>query len=417
MTPRPAQARIPARAAARLLLEAQGLDRPARRRATKADVLAVIRRMGVLQIDTIHVVARSPYLVLWSRLGAYEPGWLDALLAEGRLFEYWAHEASFLPIESYPLFRHRMIDPGSLGWKYSHDWIADNGAVVGQVLDRIRADGAVRSADFERKDRKGSSWWGWKPEKRALELLFSAGELMVARRERFHRVYDLRERVLPGWDDAQLGSAEEADRELVRQAVRALGVTRPAWVADYFRMPKPAAAAAVEQLRDAGELVDVTVEGWPGTALVTADSLGRVEAAASTRSAPTLTTLLSPFDPVVWDRARGLEMFNFEYRLECYTPAAKRVYGYFVLPILRRGRIVGRLDAKAHRREGVMEIRSLHLEPRVRPSAALAADLAGAIVRFADWHATPGVKLGRAHPAGFSRPLRSALRAAEADRG
>ena len=174
--------RFSADAARQLVVAAQGLDRRPRRKASKADVLEAIRRMGVLQIDTIHVVARSPYLVLWSRLGSYEPVWLDELLAEGRLFEYWAHEASFLPIEDYGLLRHRMVDPGSLGWKYSHAWVEQNRAQVERVLAAIRERGPLRSLDFQRRDGKGGGWWGWKPEKRALEMLFSAGELMVARR-------------------------------------------------------------------------------------------------------------------------------------------------------------------------------------------------------------------------------------------
>lgn len=407
--------RIPARAALHLQLEAQGLDRPPRRRATKADVLNAVRRMGALQIDTIHVVARSPYLVLWSRLGAYDPAWLDELLAEGRLFEYWAHEACFLPIESYGWFRHRMIDPGSLGWKYSHEWIAENRDAVERVLAGLR-ERPVRSADFARKDGRTRGWWGWKPEKRALEMLFSAGEVMVARRERFQRVYDLRERVYPGWTDEHLPPAEETDRELVRSTVRALGIARAAWAADYYRMPKAAATRAIDQLLASGALVPVEVDGWPDPGLVLAEDEERVAAAASARRPPTHTTLLSPFDPLVWDRGRARAVFGFDYRLECYTPEAKRVYGYFVLPILRRGRIVGRLDAKAHRREGVMEIRSCWLEAGVRPSAALSADIARALARFAAWHATPAIRLRRTRPAGFARALREALEETESTR-
>jgi uncharacterized protein YcaQ len=368
--------------------------------------------MGALQIDTIHVVARSPYLVLWSRLGEYDPAWLDELLAEGRLFEYWAHEACYLPIETYPSFRHRMIDPGSLGWKYSHDWIEQNADVVERVRRRIEQRGPVRSADFERTEGAGGGWWGWKKEKRALEYLFSAGSLMVARRDRFQRVYDLRERVLPDWSDGRLRPAGEADCALVRNAVAALGVTQPGWVADYFRMPRAAAAEAVARLLANGELAQVDVEGWDGPALAGAHDLERIEATAAA-GAPSHTTLLSPFDPVVWDRARAKAVFGFEYRLECYTPARKRVYGYFVLPILRRGRIVGRLDAKAHRREGMMEVKSLWLEEGVRPSAALAADLAAVLNRFARWHATPSVRIRRTAPAAFANSLRAAVRDVE----
>ena len=183
-------------AAQALMLAAQGLDRRPPRVATKADVLAAIRRMHVLQIDTIHVVARSPYLVLWSRLGAYPAHWLTDLLAEGALFEYWAHEACFLPIEDYPLFRHRMLDAANMGWKYAREWARENRAALDHVLAHVREHGPTRSADFERQDGQAGGWWEWKTEKRALETLFTAGELMIARRHNFQRVYDLRERVL-----------------------------------------------------------------------------------------------------------------------------------------------------------------------------------------------------------------------------
>src|SRR5688572_15188349 len=165
--------RLTAVAARRLHVAAQGLDRRPRRAARKQDVLDAIRRMGVLQIDTISVIARSPYMVLFSRLGAYEQCWLDELLAEGRLFEYWAHEASFLPIEDFALMRHRMLDPHGMGWKFRADWIAKHRGELDNVIAHLRASGAARSADFERRDGAAAGWWEWKPEKRALESLFT----------------------------------------------------------------------------------------------------------------------------------------------------------------------------------------------------------------------------------------------------
>lgn len=387
-----------------------GLDRRPRRKATKADVLAAIRRMGVLQIDTIHVVARSPYLVLWSRLGRYEPRWLEELLADGALFEYWAHEACFLPIESYPLFRHRMIDPGSLGWKYSHEWVEKHRADVDRVKQIIRERGPVRSADFERTDGKGGGWWGWKPEKRALEMLFSAGELMVARRENFQRVYDLRERVHPAWSDDELPSVEETNRALVLKAVAALGVVTARRVRDYFRMPKETSELTRRLARE-GALVEVAVNGWKEPGYVHPQNLELAERAAAGTLRPSLTTILSPFDPLVWDRHRAREVFDFDYALECYTPAPRRQFGYFVLPILRRGRLVGRLDAKAQRADGVFQVHRLALEPHVRAGAAVAAEIGAAISELAAWHGTPEVRLGRVEPAAFKRDLRASVSA------
>jgi hypothetical protein len=403
--------RLTATAARLLFLHAQGLEPRRARRATRADVLAAIRRMAVLQIDTIHVVARSPYLVLWSRLGDYSPEWLDALLAERRIFEYWAHEACFLPAEDYPHFRHIMTDPGGLGWKYSHDWVEQNRELVNAVRARIRAEGPLRSADFERKDGRKGQWWGWKPEKRALEMLFSAGELMVARRDKFQRIYDLRERVRPDWDDASMPPIAETRRALALNAVRALGVTPAVWVADYYRTSRRETPALVRALAAEGALETVVVDGWPAPAYVHPELRDLAEDAAAGKLRATRTTLLSPFDPVVWDRARGRAAFGFDYALECYTPAPKRRWGYFVLPILRRGRLVGRVDAKAHRALGQMELRVVYLEDGVRPSGALLQDLARTFRAFARWHATPEVIVRRTVPASWRRQLAAALNA------
>lgn len=390
--------RLKPSAARHLHLHAQGLDRRPRRRATKVDVLAVIRRMGVLQIDTISVVARSPYLVLFSRLGSYDGTWLDQLLAEGALFEYWAHEASFLPIEDYALVRRRMLEPERMGWKYRAEWVDEHRHELDNVLAFIRENGPVRSADFQRRDGTVSGWWEWKPEKRALEALFTSGHLMVARRQAFQRVYDLRERVHADWSDDALPSDEEVQRQLILQSVRALGVTTARWVADYYRMPKRETPARVRELAAAGDLIEVRVDGWSDAAYIHPDHRAAAEQAGEGILKPTVTTLLSPFDPVVWDRARALSMFGFDYRIECYTPAPKRRYGYYVLPLLRRGELIGRLDAKAHRRDGTFEVKSLYLEHGVRVSEALLRDAGRAIREAAEWHDTPEVVIRRTNP-------------------
>jgi uncharacterized protein YcaQ len=394
-------------AARAALLAAQGLGAPPPP-AQKGDVLAAIRRMGALQIDTIHIVARSPYFVLWSRLGAYEPRWLDELLAEGAIFEYWAHAACFLPIEDFALYRRRMLASRSPDDRWGR-WGGQHPELVEQVLERVRANGPVRSANFARTDGRAGSWWDWKPEKLVLEMLFQQGVLMIARRENFQRIYDLQERVLPGWDDGALPSPDEVRRRQLLATVRALGVAPARWVPDYFRLPKKGVAAQLAALAAAGELVPVQVTGWDGPAYVHPENLPLVERAATGELRPTVTTLLSPFDPVVWDRARALELFDFHYRIEVYTPAARRAYGYFTLPILHRGQIVGRLDPKAHRDRGVFEVKALHLEPWAAVDDALVAGLAGALRDCAAWHGTPELAIGASDPPELAGALREAV--------
>ncbi|MGU5640850.1 winged helix-turn-helix domain-containing protein [Aeromonas caviae] len=378
-----------------LQLAAQGLLTPRRARATPADLLACIRRMALLQIDTISVVARSPYLVLFSRLGHYDPRWLEQLLADGDLFEYWAHEACFVPREDYRLLRHRMLDPAAMGWKFSAQCLKTHGGEIAQIVERIRQDGPVRAADFERKGGKGNGWWDWKPEKRHLEVLFTAGQLMVRERRNFQRVYDLAERVMPEWNDERdLPSPDLARRDMVRASCRALGLVKTGWVADYYRLKRGKYDALLHQLADEGELLPVRVEGWQHGAFVhasLADELVRAQAGSLKASH---TAVLSPFDPLVWDRKRASELFGFDYRIECYTPAPKRQYGYFVLPLLHRGKLVGRMDAKAHRKEGVFEVKSLYQEDGIRVTRTLAQDLGKAIQKLAQWHQTPLVRYG-----------------------
>jgi uncharacterized protein YcaQ len=389
-------------AARALVLAAMRLDRPPARAATKRSLLDAIRRMEVLQIDTIHVVARSPYVVLWSRLGDFEPRWLEELLAEGRLFEYWSHEASILPIESYPLYRRFMLE-GRLRWP-ANAWAASHEEAIARVRERL-AGGPVRSADFAREDGRKGAWWDWKPEKRALETLHTLGDLMISARVNFHRVYDLRERVLPSWDDRDAPPLDEARRDLMLRAVRALGIATPAWAADYFRTPKREAPGLLEELAEEGRLLRASIDGVKGPAYVHPANARLMRAAVAGRIVPSVTTLLSPFDPLVWDRARAKALFDFDYRIECYTPAPKRRYGYFTLPVLHGDRLVGRLDPKAHRADGIFEVRSLHLEPGVEPTEELAGALAGALRRFAAWHETPRVVVRGPRSAWLRRSL------------
>jgi uncharacterized protein YcaQ len=386
-----------------VMLAAQGLLEPPTLPATKDSVLQVIRRLGVLQIDTIHVVARSPYLVLWSRLGSYETRWLEQLLAETRLFEYWAHAACFIPIEDYPLYRRWMLE-GKRVWINAAEWLENNRELADRVVARIQQEGPLRSADFESAKSPGG-WWNWKEEKIALEHLVVNGDLMVRARKNFQRIYDLRQRVLPDWDDVRTPPVEEIRRTFTLRAVACLGIARASWVGDYFRIAKNGIAKELNVLVENGDLLVEKVEGWDDPVYLHPEHAGLLAQARAGELLPSYSTLLSPFDPLVWDRARTRELFDFDYTIECYLPATKRRYGYFSLPILHRGALVGRLDAKAFRQNGIFEVRNLVLEPGVEPNSGLVADLRAAIQACADWHGTPQVQMVRCDPSELAEIL------------
>lgn len=388
------------------LLHAQGLT-GRQRKATKADLLDAIRRMGVLQIDTISVVNRSPYLVLWSRLGHYPLNWLTDLLAERKLFEYWAHAACFLPIEDFGQYRRFMLlrrAPDSRSSQWAAQRIPEG--TIDNIRAHVRANGEVRSADFERNDGYKGGWWGWKAEKMALEYLFDIGELMVARRENFQRIYDLQERIYP-WDDAKTPEVDAVHADWVQRTVRMLGVAPERWIADYFRIKRGDVKRALPALVRDGTLVEVHVADDAQTWYAHRDDLDTLEQIADGAVKANRTTVLSPFDPLVWDRERLLGLFEMDYKIEVYTPEHKRKFGYFTLPILHGTRMVGRLDPKAHRREGVLEIRRLHLEPGVKVTTKLVSGLNAALHDFAHWHATPEVQITDTDSPAFADALRS----------
>jgi len=407
---------------ARLLqLAAQGLLQPLRRRPCRDDVVAAIERMRMLQIDTVHVVARSPYLVLHSRLGDYPMAWLDEALEQGRLAECWAHEACFVTAADFGWHR-RARDQRMHHWAHRHAvrMHREHRADMNTLLAGIGASGPVRAADFARQPGASAAgkpgWWAWKPEKRWLEAWFALGELMVTRRENFQRVYDLAENVLARLDpplDPHLSavSPQTMRQRFIADSVRALGVTPAGWIADYHRLRPAVTDRELALLLASGDLLAVSVQGWKSPGYVHRDHADALDKALRGRLRATHTALLSPFDPLVWDRVRLLAMFDFEYTLECYTPAARRRHGYFVLPILHRGRLVGRLDAKAHRSEAVFEIKSMFLESGVEPEPALVHALATVIARFARWHGTPEIRVGRTQPAALAAALRAAWRA------
>jgi len=399
--------------ACNLHLAAQGLLKPPRARAKRVSVLAAIERMRLLQIDTIHVVARSPYLVLFSRLGDYRPEWLDELLARGAIFECWAHEACFAPMDDLGLHRNQAgLRANHWAHKHAQRMHRDHRPEMDRLLAHVREHGPVKASDFERKQKGGAGWWGWKDEKRWLEAWFVLGEFMIARREKFQRVYDLRERVLAQARHAvpeRSHGADEIRREFVLGAACALGIVQARWIADYFRSGKKYKDTDLQPFVASGDLIRVAVRGWENPGYVHRDHAVLLDRALRGCLRATHTTLLSPFDPVIWDRERASAMFDFDYTIECYTPAHKRRYGYYVLPILHRGRLIGRLDAKAHRADGMFEVKAIFLQADTRLTAQLIEEIALAIQRAADWHQTPRVTIRKSEPKEFAKTLRSAL--------
>ena len=379
----------------------------------------MIRHLGCVQLDTISVVSRSHETVLWSRLGAYDPSLLAELhYPDGQITEYWAHAAALIPTETFPYYRHAME---AYQAKYDgHAWIVENQAIVQGVLERIRERGALASRHFERPDDRKPEpweWYGGKPARQALDHLWSRGDIMITRRESgFQRVYDLTERVIPAAHLDGQPSAEERQCFFATHALRALGVAVPRWAADYFRnwawpySTAKASAAGLRELAEEGLAIPVAVEGIDGPVYLDPALLPRLTELRAGRGRPTLTTFLSPFDNLIWFRPRTEQLWDFFYRIEVYTPAHKRVYGYYTMPILHRGRLVGRLDPVVDRKSRILTARNVHLEPGVKPTEALAQAIAGALWDFAGFLNADEVALLQANPEPFAPLLDDALR-------
>jgi uncharacterized protein len=369
--------------ARRLALAAQGFARPRPDRAVgSADVLRTVRRLGLVQIDSVNVLVRSHYLPVYSRLGVYAPDLLDASVYGGRrrsLFEYWGHEASLLPVEQQPLLRWRMqrAKDGDGLWSGVARFGRQQAAYCNEVLAQIREQGPLGVSELQSAGRRSGAWWGWSDGKVALEWLFWSGQVTTHSRRRFERVYDLTERVLPRRIVAlPTPPIEDAQRELVRIAARAMGVATERDLRDYYRLKPVDARARIAELVELCELTPVRVEGWDRSAYLVADARipRRIEARA----------LLSPFDSLVWFRDRLQRLFEFHYRIEIYTPAHKRVHGYYVLPFLLGDRLVARVDLKAERESGVLRVIATHYERGVDRRAA-ASELRAELALMAEW--------------------------------
>ncbi|CAG7604494.1 hypothetical protein LEUCIP111803_00743 [Leucobacter soli] len=369
-----------------MALAAQGFTGSARMRRRRPFDPA-LERLHVLQIDSVNVFARSHYLPVFSRHGDYDPAHLDRhLWSSGEFTEYWAHEAAFIPVTDRPLFAWRMRDYAD---RYARDGRAER---LAPVIERVRALLAERGPQFVRELEEGpreqrGPWWDWSETKHAVELLFATGEVVSAGREGFQRRYALAPDILP---DAALSEVprEAAQRRLIEQAARSLGVGTLPDLADYHRLKSAEARAAVRALEEDGTLVPVRVEGWKTPSGAPLPAWRHRDARLPARLAS--DALLTPFDPIVWFRPRAERMFDFHYRIEIYTPKEQRRYGYYCLPLMVGGRLAGRIDLKADRAERVLLVQAAWREERApHRTAGVAKDL---LSRAAAWQGLDTVR-------------------------
>lgn len=369
---------LSAAAARRVALAAQGFGGGAPPTVSTRQLSLMIRRIGLLQIDSVNVFERSHYLPAFSRLGAYDKTLLDRMTLErgGGHLEYWAHQAAIIPLRDWPLMGWRMRAYRDTYSAANSPWVAANESLLLWLRNELATRGPLLAREIEHDaNRRKGNWWGWSDVKQGLEVLFLRGEVTSAGRSRFERRYALTEQIIP----AELLDTEveraDAVRTLVRTAAGALGVATRGDIADYYRMRLATAVPAIRDLVESGELIEVEIDGWREAGYLWHDARlpRRMDAAA----------LLSPFDPVVWYRPRTERLYDFHYRIEIYTPEPQRRFGYYSLPILLGDTVVGRIDLKADRKPGILRVQSAWAETAA--PADTAERVAGLVRSAADW--------------------------------
>lgn len=385
--------------ARRMAIAAQGLHHP--RPSGRVDLRhlrKVLASTGVLQIDSVNVVARAHRLTLFSRLGDYDPGLIErAFVDKKELFEYWAHEASLVPMEDWPLYQHRMEYRGT--WQRYRELEEHHPGFIGHVLDEIGERGALSAGDLADPGERAGPWWGWSNGKVALEWLFARGKVTVSSRRNFTRYYDLPERVIPEEIRAlPVPNLAEARRALLLKGAASMGVATTRDLADYYRINIKEARPVVDELAGEGALERVRVEGWKDDAFIYPEALDPRSVGGR--------SLLCPFDSLIWYRERAERLFGFHYRIEIYVPAPKRVYGYYVFPFLLGDDLVARVDLKADRAEGVLRVRGAYLEEG-GDAGRVAGELASELAEMASWLGLGEVSVERR--GGLATPLRKAV--------
>jgi uncharacterized protein YcaQ len=421
------KAAYPLQAARTLALHAQGLtlDNGSEPPPTQKVLYRLIDQLVSLQIDTLQRVRRTHYLVPWSRMGNYDPVLLDELAygnpekekpEDGRkLFEYWFHAACYLPLEEYRFRIPRMHSSRAGRRERTRTWLAkpETQKLLKQVYARVKREGALRVRDFEDERDERGLWWDWKPAKNALEHLYNCGDLMIAERIRFERVYDLVERVLPDWVEVEVPTYEEAALHVLERSAKALGISTAAQIADYSHdMGRNDARPFIEQLLHRGTLIQVRVESAAEDdfkMVIHKDNKEHLESAAEGSLKAQRTTFLSPFDSFFYPKGRDEQLWGFRQVLEAYKPASEREWGYYCLPILYKDRLIGRLDPRLDRRTGKLHLEALYLEPGIELEDVIISAIAFAMNDFMKFHRANELIIEQSRPRTLAKSLMSAL--------
>ena len=423
-----ARRRVPLRAVAALFLERQHLARPHASPLTAARLRRFTEDVGGIQLDSINVLDRAHYLTVWSRFGPYDRAWLDRQVYRRRLlFEYWAHAACLVPASHLPWWRRAMLDYRSrhTGWS---GWLRRNGKMLRTVREAVQTNGPMGNGDFEgRRPAGGGGWWSWRPVQHALHHLWMTGELTIHSRQHFQKRYDLLERALPDALGVEPVTAVEFQRWHIERSLFAMGAATELDLTRYLTFPRfrlGLRRAALRDMLERGEITEIEVDGSTARWLALTRDLPALARAARASALSRGTTFLSPFDSLMWHRDRVARLFGFDYRIEVYTPGPKRVHGYYTLPILHHGHLIGRVDAKSHRADRRLEVRHVHFEPWFAAAGApprgperldqdeAIAGVARAASSLAVFVGGDAVELGRVTPRRLRAPLARALRLA-----
>jgi len=413
---------VPLKVARTLALHTQGLTVPNGSEPIPdiEALYAAVEQIGCVQIDTLHVVHRAQYLTLWSRLGSYDPIDFDRLIADPehrRLCEDWWHAASMIPLKNYryTLPHKAKFHEGGTDWEDGR-WLPkpENRTLMFDVLERVRSEGPLRAADFEGDGVRRGSWWDWKSAKTALEYLWARGDLMIAQRTNFQKVYDLTERVMPEWVDQTPPTQEEVYRYRIEQGAKALGICEPAQVAEYAYLKRGVVKPFVTEMVHKGLIEMLKVEAHDNRLIemiVHRDNLHLLEQISDGALKAKRTTFINPFDSLLWARGRDQRLWGFHTRLEAYKPKEQRTWGYYCLSIVHHDRLVGRFDPKLERKSGVLRLKALYLEPGIDPDERLVADVATAMQDFIAFHEAKELVIEQSQPQEFGKKLLTAIMA------